>query len=65
MIVEKFDVNTDTPKVYLKLDYPDCVKNLVSWREELIGSADKCVKVFKILNKSNFLVYARIVKLPE
>ena len=60
----KFDVNTHTPKIVLKLDYPDSIKNLVTWREELIGSAEQCVKVFKILNESNLLVYARLVKQP-
>ena len=60
-----FNVNNFTQNIILKLDYPDAIRNLVTWKEELVDSAGQKVKVFKIINNSNFLVYARVVKQME
>ncbi|MFQ5602656.1 MAG: hypothetical protein ACE5HS_05255 [bacterium] len=58
----EFDVKTSTPAVNLKLDFPQSVQNLITWKEEVVGSEEHCTKIFKIHNRSNFLVYAKLIK---
>lgn len=58
----QIDAEIRTPIVILQLDYPESIKHLVTYTEELHGQGEHRSKVFKVHNQSNFLVYAQLVK---